>query len=103
MHYGSDEPLYHDYKDEEAPLFDKYAEDGKALRTAIYDYTPAGALMLQYEKDEAFTAILRDTVPTGFMSYSRKPFAWVIDYEYADDVLEACRKFFDYVEHGDIE
>lgn len=103
MSYESEEPLGYDYKDEEVPLFDKYAEDGQKLRTAIYDYTPAGALMLQYEKDDAFTAILRDTVPPGFMSYSRKPFAWVIDADYADDVLAACRKFFDYVEHGDIE
>lgn len=70
---------------------------------AIYDETPAGALLLAYDKDDAFTAILREIVPVGMMGWQRNPYAWVIDADYKDDVLKACRTYFDWCEHGDIE
>ena len=92
----SDESIWSDFQSD-------YDMDDKLARTAVYDYAPTGALLLQYEKDEAFTSILRQVVDEGFLTWSKDPYCWVIDADFAEDVLKSCRAFFDYVIHGDIE
>lgn len=91
------------WRDDWRPSGDeRYRRDGEG-DGAIYDYSEAGALLLQCAKDPAFAATLRDLVPQGFISVARKPFHWVIDADYADDALDLCRSWFDWVEHGEME
>lgn len=67
---------------------------------ARYEYNEVGHLMLQYGKDDAFTAKLRALVPQGFLTYQRRPFCWIIDADYAEDALSMAYQHFDDVENG---
>lgn len=82
-------------------LFDLIG-DGPPPKEAVYDYSEAGALLLAYDQDDAFTALLRETVPKGFLTWSRRPYHWVIDEDYAADALAIANDYFEYVTHGTI-
>ena len=83
------------------PNFSQSVNHEPGLRgNAAMDRTPAGALMLSYPKDDQFTAILRETVPSGFLTWQRNPYCWIIDEDYAEDALNAAYQYFDDVDWG---
>jgi hypothetical protein len=67
---------------------------------AAYDKTPGGALMLSYPKDDEFTRQLREVVPHGFLGWQRNPYCWIIDADYADEVLDLAHRYWDDVDWG---